>query len=692
MTLNKMTKISSALFLSASLFVMTPVFAADTSKADPSPSEGLRLNVYPSKKSLTVPTVTQAKQAIQQIPGAVAIVPDTQFKNSPTNSIKDILGWVPGVVTQHRSGPDGRLSIRGSGLSRNYHGRSINLFMDGIPINTSDGAFDLFEVDPSAYRYVEVYKGANALRYGANSLGGAINFVAPTGRDAAAFDSRLDAGSFGFLKSQMSSGGVSGPLDYFVTGSAEREDGYRAHSQGEMARGTANIGYQFSSAVETRFYINANTWNAQLPGQVNKATALNAPKTANPGSIALDQQRNVDSVRVANKTTMRFGPTTVDVGIFGVSRHVDHPIFQYLDYDARDYGGFVRTVDNRTIYGHRNRLISGINVHNGTVDTDQYVNNGGYKGALAASMVDTSENYSAYAENSFYFVPDMAVIAGGQFLHATRDRRDRFLSNGDQSGSKDFDIFSPKIGWLWDVDKNAQLFANISRSGEAPSFDANSFASPASSDLDAQISTTYEIGTRGNTPRLTWDVSAYRAQIKDELQCLTTGPFSPCTIVNADRTIHQGIEARFGVALLNSMIKAEDALWFNTTYSFNDFFFDDDATFGSNELPGVPRHVVRLETLYKHPDGLYAGPNVEWSPSSYYADNANSLEVDPYALLNFKMGYNVGSGFSGYVEGRNLLDKRYISSVAIAGTATTTSEIFNPGTGRAVYAGMSYRF
>ena len=60
--------------------------------------------------------------------------------------------------------------------------------MDGIPINTSDGLFDLFEIDPTAYRYVEVYKGANALRYGANALGGAINFVTPTGRDAPAFD------------------------------------------------------------------------------------------------------------------------------------------------------------------------------------------------------------------------------------------------------------------------------------------------------------------------------------------------------------------------------------------------------------------------------------------------------------------------------------------------------------------------
>ena len=130
----------------------------------------------------------QARADIERTPGGVEVVPDTAFKNGPANTVKDVLGWVPGVITQPKSDIDGRVSIRGSGLTRNYGNRGINIYMDGIPINTSDGLFDLFEIDPTAYRYVEVYKGANALRYGANALGGAINFVTPTGRDASPFD------------------------------------------------------------------------------------------------------------------------------------------------------------------------------------------------------------------------------------------------------------------------------------------------------------------------------------------------------------------------------------------------------------------------------------------------------------------------------------------------------------------------
>jgi iron complex outermembrane receptor protein len=78
-------------------------------------------------------------------------------------------------------------------------------------------------------------------------------------------------------------------------------------------------------------------------------------------------------------------------------------------------------------------------------------------------------------------------------------------------------------------------------------------------------------------------------------------------------------------------------------------------------------------------------------PQSFFADNANTLTVDPYALLNFKIGYDKGAGWSGYIEGRNLLDTRYISTTVTVGRADPTMALFNPGTGRAVYGGVWYR-
>ncbi|MET0250692.1 MAG: TonB-dependent receptor [Novosphingobium sp.] len=636
------------------------------------------------------PDVAQATAEIARTPGGVAIVPDTAFKNTPVQTIKDILDYVPGVITQMRMGDDVRLSIRGSGLSRAYGARGVSLFVDGVPMNTSDGLLDFFEVDPSAYRYVEVYRGANALRYGSNALGGAINLVTPTGLDVSRLDARVDVGSFGYAKGQLAAGGTAGALDYFATASGQRIDGYREHSGGDQFRGNLNVGYQFSPQLQTRFYVTAASTDQRIPGEVSKAQALATPRSANPVWIVQDQQRNVDSIRVSNKTTLRLGEATIELGGFYNNRHVKHPIFQWLDFTVDDYGGFVRAVDDRSLGGIRNRLIAGAMVHNGTIDTEQFVNlPGAVKGPLASSYVDRSTNLSFYAEDSLYLRPDLAVIAGVQYLHARRDRRDRFLGNGDQSGARSYDLWSPRAGVLWDATPGTQVFANISRSAEVPTYDANSFGTPASSNLSAQRATTYEIGTRGRRGPVGWDIAVYRAEIRNELQCLTTGPFSACSVINAGRTVHQGIEAGLDAAV--PLAPGGEALVLTTAYTYNDFFFDNDPLYGDNRLPGVPTHYVRAELLYKHPGGAYIGPNLEWSPKSYFADNANSLTVDSFALLNLKLGYEAVR-WSAYVEGRNLTGKHYISTVAVAGTADPGSELFNPGPGRAVFGGVRYKW
>lgn len=645
---------------------------------------------------LGVKTADQARQDIQQTPGGVAVVAAEDYKNnSVASTIKDVLGYVPGVFAQPKWGDDTRLSIRGSSLSRNFHLRGVQLYMDGIPINTSDGYGDFQEIDPTAYKYVEVYKGANALQFGANSLGGAINFVTPTGRDANVNSAGIDMGSFGYRRFQGSVGGASGPWDAFFTASNQSAEGFRDHSDGHSTRASGNIGYQFSPDFETRFYINANDVRQRIPGTVTRASALTSPETAAPANISMDQQRNIDTVRIGNKTTIRFDATTVEFGAFAVDRHLMHPIFQWLDYRYRDYGGFVKATDDRMIGGFRNRLVAGVNIVNGDIDNQQFQNIGGYKGALLSSSLDKSKNTSVYVEDSFYFLPNVAAIGGTQFLYATRDRTARF--GATSSGSTEFNLWSPKAGLLWDIDPTWQAFANVSRSAEVPSFGESAIGPgiptiPFTS-IRPQTATTYEIGTRGRRPDLTWELTGYRANIKDELLCLYSA-FGNCNVTNADRTVHQGIEAGLGVAFLKNIFARggeSDKVWLNLAYTYNDFRFDNDALFGNNQLPGAPRHFLRAEVLYKHANGFYIGPNVEWVPQAYYADSANTLSTQAYAIWGLKAGVDDGK-YSMYLEARNIANTAYIASTSIIDRATAASPLFEPGTGRAVYAGMKVRW
>lgn len=235
------------------------------------------------------------------------------------------------------------------------------------------------------------------------------------------------------------------------------------------------------------------------------------------------------------------------------------------------------------------------------------------------------------------------------------------------------------------------MFANLSRSAEAPSFGEGGAISGDFTRIRPQKATTFEIGTRGRRADYTWDLALYRAQLRNELQCLSAGG-GICEIGKADRTVHQGVEAGFGIALVRSLFAngpEPDRLWLNVAYTFSDFRFDNDPVFANNELPGAPRHYLRSELLYKHPNGLSFGPNIEWVPEAYFVDNANTTKTAAYALLGFRAVYEANKNFTAFLDARNLTDEAYIAAVSIANVfGVGPTNLFNPGTGRAVFAGV----
>ncbi|WP_439816571.1 TonB-dependent receptor family protein [Zavarzinia sp. CC-PAN008] len=645
--------------------------------------------------SITTPSTEAAEDQARQIPGAVHVIPDSVYRNTQATTLKDILDYTPGVFAQPKWGEDTRLSIRGSGLSRNFHLRGIELFQDGIPFNTSDGSADFQEIDPTAYRYVEVLKGANGLRFGGRTLGGVVNLVTPSGYDARLFDGRLDYGSFDFRRAQASTGGVWGQFDGYITGSWQATDGFRDHSEAESQRVAGNFGYRFSDAVETRIYFGSADIEQEIPGAVTRSSALENPKDAATGNVRQHYQRNIQSWRLASKTTIDLDTLRLEFGGFAVEKELQHPIFQYLDYTYHDYGGFGRVTHEDTLFGRDNRFILGVNVHGGWIDNEQYVNlPGAIKGALLSASTDRSWDVTVYAENALEIVPGVTAILGLQYLYADRSRRDLIPGGPDTTGFLDYQLLNPKAGVIWQVRPEWQVFANVSSSAEPPTFGELNFTNLALADTDAQRALTVEIGTRGEVTDLRWEVAAYRAMIEDEFLFFDLGGGN-FAVTNADETIHQGLEIGGSWTFWRGLLlpgEGGDDLSLNLAYTFSDFYFDDDVTWADNELPGAPRHYIRAEVVYHHPSGFYFGPNLEWVPEAYYVDNANTVSTSPYGLLGFKAGFDDGGPISVYLDARNVTDQTYIASASTTGIANANSALFEPGTGRAIFAGLRLRW
>ncbi|NBY53211.1 MAG: hypothetical protein EBQ53_06215 [Betaproteobacteria bacterium] len=155
----------------------------------------------------SLPDIGAARARLDQVPGGTDVVDSERYRDGRASTLADMLQASPGVFAQSRFGAEeSRISIRGSGLQRTFHGRGLLLLQDGVPLNLADGGVDMQAIEPLATRYTEVYRGANATPYGATTLGGAINFVSFSGRDAPGLQARVEAGSFGYKRASVGYG------------------------------------------------------------------------------------------------------------------------------------------------------------------------------------------------------------------------------------------------------------------------------------------------------------------------------------------------------------------------------------------------------------------------------------------------------------------------------------------------------
>lgn len=623
-----------------------------------------------------------AEAKVRRTPGGADVIPYADYADRSLVSLRDTLGFSPGVYTQPRFGQEVRISIRGSGISRGFHMRGLTLLQDGIPINLSDDNGDFQELEPIFFDHLEVYRGANALRFGSGTLGGAINGVTPTGRDAPGLFLRGDAGSYAMRRGLVSYGGASGPADYWFGLSADSSDGDRDHARRHSVRFNGNVGLKLSDVVSTRFYLSINALKQQLPGALTMRTALTAPRT---GNFAQDQQRNIDSMRFQNRTTFDWGATSLNVGLFANIKDLYHPIFQVIDQGSTDYGAFARLEHEA---GPLSFTLGG-EIRRGSTRAKQFVNIAGSRGAMMFDADQDARTANIYGEARYRATDWLTLIAGGIYADGFRKRTVLFSSTPTQNGRIAFNQFSPKFGLLVDATRDIQVFANISRSAELPGFgEVFQTVGTTSSFIGAirpQRAWTAEIGTRGRAGPASWDIAFYRAELRGEmLQFNTAAGLVPASTFNADRTIHQGVEAGLTLA-------PADWLRLRQIWQYSDFRFDGDRSFGNNRLPVVPRHVLRSEVRLGT-EKLHIAPNLEWVPQGAFADYANTTRTQGYALIGISAGASVRDGIDLFLDGRNITGKKAVGDISAVLAATAASAIYYPVERAAVYGGVRMRF
>lgn len=625
-------------------------------------------------------------------PGAVTVVDGESLQERNVGNLSDMLRYVPGVWANSYNGNDDVFySSRGSNLdATDYDKNGVKFFQDGLPVTAADGNNHNRAIDALNARAIVVAHGANALAYGASTLGGAMDFITPTARTSSPFSLSLSGGSFGEQRVRATAGGVSGALDGQFSVQAMRRDGYRDHSHQDRQSLYANVGVQMTEDVSTRFYATYDDLYLELPRELTWAQYHANPRQARADAVGGNHSKAVEAWRLAFKTTVNnVAGGTLEFGASHEDQSLFHPIVGdgsgagfslIIDTEHKNEASMMRYQKDVGNHG----LAFGANYAYSSEKGGNYANFSGNPGYLMWNSLNFSRSLELFALDRWKFAPDWTLVYGTQFVSAEREVG---------SVLADYHAFNPRAGVIFNLQKGAEWYANVSRVYEPPTtFEMTDDVTGGGTALNAMHGVVVESGLRGtllaDKAKWNWDITAYYTALRNEILSIDS-PSAPGTSLstNIDKTTHAGVEALVGASFdISGGHRIEPLI--NAT--FNAFSFDSDPTYGNNRLPAAPRWFARGEVMYANTLGFRVGPTFDFV-GARYIDFANTQLVGSYALFGARAEYNTGH-WNVFAEARNLADKDYVGGVVVKDRAGANDALLHPGAPRSIYVGARYQF
>lgn len=700
-------------YVAACVMLVSPLAIAKTTDKKIGNTVDEHIEINGSKHRQAFPTLPEAKAELRRVAGGTNLV---ELDKLPARqaTLQDALGFEAGVMMQSFFGGNDqpRLNVRGSGVQSNPVNRGIQLLYDGLPINASDGSFVIGFLDPKSAEMISVYRGANGLRYGATTLGGAVNLMSRNGTSSPSLV-RLEYGTENRLGANVQLAGQDGKLDYFASISSDEYDGYRHYSKSERQSFASNIGYAFSNKIYNRTYFNISDNYFEIPFVVPKARALSDPKQVlGDGDTTLDSLLNVynrkphrdsEQVRIANKTRVSNSDVLHEIGVFfqDVADTFTDPLTHYVT-DGQDYGLEYAYMTTADVLSAQDNILVSVSINQSDITRDNYSNNpqNGERMQMFGSAGLTANNAILALQWQAELTAQWQMTLAGQWVNSHRDIEDNLAAQLNQD--KSYTSFNPKLGVNYQASDELRLFANISKTTEAPTFwelistNVNpvnpQMASVKVNDLASQNATTIEFGTSGSTEHLTWNVSLYRSDVEDELISIVSDFAVNGATDNYDEdTIHQGIELELNRVFTENWLATGTQVASKLVYNYSDFYFDG-GKYQGNQIAGIPEHLVQMEVSFTTDNGLYIAPSIRWQVEDTAVDHANTQFQDSHLLVGLKVAYQINDDTRFYLDAQNISDETYQTAYVIRGFSSGSQPTFLPGFGSSISAGVQMHF
>ena len=698
-----MGQLSSLCILLLVLTVSLPVDASDSPSNDPQLDE-------------IIVTATLRAVPATEVPASITVLDSQTLQDAGRANFEDVLGLIPNLNWAGDTSLPRYFQLRGIGELQQYQGApnpSVGFLIDDIDFSGLGTAGTLYDIDQ-----VDVLRGPQATRYGANALGGLIYLRSAEPTDTLYGRVDLDGGDYG---TRSEGAVISGPIDSLDSGFRLAVQHYYTNGYFDnvyLNRDDTNRQDEYTYRAKWAFTPSDSLRVELTAVQVDIDNGYDAFTIDNSRNTESDQP-GVDSQHSTGVSARVHYLASDTVGFTAVATYAKS-IIKY-SYDG-DWGNPVLWAPVATVYQasevqNRDRTTKTIELRLGTEATHGFGWLVGFYGNLLdetlsdlslsdyqplGTPVDPIDDQSDNVIDSGYRARNLALFGelDGDLTANLRWsfglRGERWSANyqgtttdflGTNTGYTNAPVtqtavesvtpatLSP-VNNLWGghasltykLDSTQSLYTTVSRGYKAGGFNLSQGLLPNQLSFNPETDVNLEAGYKADMLDHRLKINAdvfylYRhdAQITTSFQ---SDPSNPDDFVfytgNAASGHNYGLES-------DADWRATDRLTLGANLGLLQTYFEDFVQQGatgatllsvSRELAEAPHWQAAVNATYRDPRGPFARVDVTGMGGYYFDLPPNETTSKPYGLLNAKIGWETAR-WSAYLSGRNLLDKRY---------------------------------
>jgi iron complex outermembrane receptor protein len=632
----------------------------------------------------------------------------------PGVNLSEALGSVPGLVVQNRQNyaQDLQISSRGFGARSAFGIRGIKLLADGVPLSNPDGQGQAATFDLDTLERIEVLRGPFASVYGSNS-GGVIQLFSRDGQGAPKVSVDTSQAAYGSSRTRVAAEGGNDKAGFIINRSHFETNGYRDHSGAILDKTFAKLTlYPDDASRLSLSFSELDQNDTQDPQGLTWQQVQSDRRAAAPSALQFDTRKTVDHRQFALNYERSFAAGTWQSTVYSGTRRViqfqsipvavQAPASQsggVIDFERRFHGIGNRWIQSFDLGSSLLTVTTGLDYDHSRDGRQGYENfigdTLGVKGNLRRHERNEVTSLSPYVQAAWQ-LGELELQAGLRHSEVEFEVDDRFLSNGDDSGSVTYRELTPTLGASYALLPDLNVYASWGKGLETPTLNELSYSGPDNSfglDLKPATSEQIEVGLKARLADATsLQLALFQIDTDDEL-VVESASGGRSRFQNAAQTRRRGVELALESQLSDTLRSSLAYTQIDATYS-KDFTSNGRLIDSGNRLPGIPARTLYGELAWQPLDGFSTAIEGLYR-SKLYVEDSNTAKATPsYALFNWQARFEQKVGamtFNQVLRIDNLLDREYIGSVIVG---DGNGRYYEPGPERAWYvgAGVQYQF